>query len=124
MTALTVEQIAEVLRRHAYAGLTRGRTLCRCGASADMLGGSAWLATHQAEQVAALGAGDSEVAPAELIIWAEGATPEQRQVIYDAAVDAAFDASADMDGVAIAAVGSLADGVDPWVEVTDEGGEG
>ena len=47
--------------------------------------------------------------PPSLTIWADGATTDQREVIYGAAVDAAFDASEGMDGVSVGAVGSLND---------------
>ncbi len=125
MTA-TVEQIADAVLRLAAAYL-RAEGM---SAGAITLGmGVDQIVRQVAEQVAALGVGGEvggEVAPAELTLWAEGATPEQREVIYGAAVDAAFDASEGMGGVAVAAVGSLSDGVQPgpWVEVTDEGGQG
>lgn len=47
--------------------------------------------------------------PPSLTLWADGATTDQREVIYGAAVDAAFDASEGMDGVSVGAVGSLSD---------------
>jgi hypothetical protein len=52
---------------------------------------------------------EQQAEPPSLSLWAEGATTEQREAIFGAAVDAAFDASEGMEGVTVGAVGRLWD---------------
>lgn len=47
-----------------------------------------------------------------LTVWADGATAEQREAIYEAAMGAAFTAAEGMDGVDVGGVGTLSDNRD------------
>lgn len=126
MTALTVEQIAEVLARHQCVamGMTyQSPDRCRCGVETLPQPGDEDVsirrdrafATHQAEQVAALGVGDGEVE------WGVRAdiSPGRPPTPTSSRDEALFIAST-VDYAT--AVQRYVPRPGPWVEVTDEGG--
>lgn len=115
MTA-TVEQIAEVLRKHSLRG---GGGCAGCDWDQTDVG---WIehkrahATHQAEQVAALGVGDGEV---------EWGVREEGRTTASCSREDAEGWINDEDAWNPGEVRTLVRRtVGPWVEVTDERGEG
>ncbi len=119
MTNVTVEQIAKVLAAHGWP--MRG-TRCRCGADLGIERPET-LDRHQAEQVAALGVGDGEVEWGRAFRQGDGTlfVDDDEGAFRDAEDVQQFTRPGNPESPYDLVVRRT---VGPWVEVTDEGGEG